>query len=129
MSYTFDKTLKVTTFDEAVLKVTDALKKRGFGVLTTIDVKQAMKERIGKEMHPYTILGACSPQHAFQALALESKIGSMMPCNVVVQQRAHGQVEVSAVDPVASMTAIKNPQLRTVAEEVQGLLREVISGL
>ncbi|VBB69198.1 hypothetical protein RIEGSTA812A_PEG_671 [invertebrate metagenome] len=128
MSYTFDKTLN-TTFDHAILKVTEALKARGFGVLTTIDVQKALKERIGKDIHPYTILGACSPQHAFQALSLEDKIGSMMPCNVVVQEKVLGSVDISAVDPIASMSAIHNPQLRGIAVEVQGLLREVMNGL
>lgn len=129
MGYTFDKTLEETTFGDAIIKVTDALQKRGFGILTTIDVQKALKEKIDKEMHPYTILGACSPQHAYQALLRENKIGSMLPCNVVVQEKKRGQVEVSAVDPVASMTAIQNMQLRDIAFEVQKLLREVINGL
>ncbi len=129
MGYTFDKTLYGTTFGDAIFHVTASLKERGFGILTTIDVQKAMKEKIDKEMHPYTILGACSPRHAFQALSLENKIGSMMPCNVVVQEKSRGQVEVSAVDPVASMNAIQNPQLSDLAVEVQWLLREVINEL
>ena len=128
MGYTFDKTLN-TTFDDAILQVTDALKTRGFGILTKIDVQQTMLEKLNKEMHPYMILGACSPQHAFQALSLEDKIGSMMPCNVIVQEKTHGKIEVSAVDPVASMTAVQNPSLRTIAGTVQTLLKEVIKGL
>lgn len=128
MSYTFDTTL-ASSFDEAIAKVTIALKSKGFGVLTTIDVRQTMKEKLGKDILPYTILGACSPRHAFLALSLESKIGSMMPCNVVLQQREDGQVEVSAVDPIASMSAVNNPKLRDVAMEVQTLLKEVISEL
>ncbi len=129
MGYTFDKTLYGTTFDDAISQVTDALKARGFGILTTIDVQKAMKENLQREMHPYMILGACSPRHAFQALSLENKIGSMMPCNVVLQEKRRGSVEVSAVDPVASMNAIQNPQLVDVAVEVQGLLKEVIKAL
>jgi len=128
MSYTFDKTLALP-FNAAITKVTEALKAKGFGIMTTIDVKKAMKEKINEDIHPYTILGACSPRHAFRALSLENKIGSMLPCNVVVQEKETGVVEVSAIDPIASMAAINNPSLRDVAIEVQGLLREVVNGL
>ena len=128
MSYTFDKTLALP-FDAAIAKVTEALKAKGFGILTTIDVKKTMKEKINEEVRPYTILGACSPRHAFRALSLENKIGSMLPCNVVVQEKENGAVEISAIDPIASMAAINNPSLRDVATEVQGLLREVVNGL
>ncbi len=128
MSYTFDKTLD-TPFDVALAKITEALKAKGFGVLTTIDVRKTMKEKINEDIRPYTILGACSPRHAFRALSLENKIGSMLPCNVIVQEKADGQVEISAIDPIASMAAINNPQLRDVATEVQSLLQGVVNGL
>lgn len=128
MGYTFDTTLMIS-FNDALARVTEALRVKGFGVLTTINVQRIMKEKINKDMLPYTILGACSPQHAFLALSLENKIGSMLPCNVIVQQKVNGQIEISAIDPIASMSAINNPQLLSVATEVQTLLQEVISGL
>ena len=128
MSYHFSKTLDLP-FDQAVLRVIDALKREGFGVLTDIDVKATMKAKLGEEFRPYRILGACNPQLAFSALKLEDKIGTMLPCNVIVQQHASGRVEVSAVDPVASMQAIDNPRLAEVAKEVQAKLQRVIDGL
>ena len=128
MSYHFSKTLNVP-FDQAVSRVTEALKKEGFGVLTDIDVGATMKAKLGEDFRPYRILGACNPQLAYRALQLEDKIGTMLPCNVIVQQHADGSVEVSAVDPVASMQAIDNPDLAEVAKEVQGKLKKVIEGL
>jgi len=128
MSYHFTKTLSVP-FDEALAQVTDALKERGFGVLTTIDVKSTLKQKIDVDFRPYTILGACNPHFAYQALQQEDKIGTMLPCNVVVQQAHDGAIEVSAVDPIASMQAIENPQLADIANEVQTLLKDVIEGL
>lgn len=128
MSYHFSKMLDLP-FDQAVSRVIDALKREGFGVLTDIDVKATMKAKLGEEFRPYRILGACNPQLAFSALKLEDKIGTMLPCNVIVQQHASGRVEVSAVDPVASMQAIDNPRLAEVAKEVQAKLQRVIDGL
>jgi uncharacterized protein (DUF302 family) len=128
MSYHFSKKLDVP-FDEAVLRVTEALKREGFGVLTDIDVSATMKAKLGQDFRPYRILGACNPQLAYRALQLEDKIGTMLPCNVVVQAHADGSVEVSAVDPVASMQAIKNPSLAEVANEVQAKLKRVVEGL
>lgn len=128
MSYHFSKMLDLP-FDQAVSRVIDALKREGFGVLTDIDVKATMKAKLGEEFRPYRILGACNPQLAFSALKLEDKIGTMLPCNVIVQQHASGRVEVSAVDPVASMQAIDNPSLAEVAKEVQAKLQRVIDGL
>jgi len=128
MTYHFTKTLSVP-FQEAIEIVTEALKSNGFGVLTTIDVQKAMKEKIDKDINPYTILGACNPGMAYQALQHENKIGAMLPCNVVVQQTNDGRIEVSAVDPVASMTAIKNEKLAAIAVQVQGMLKGVIDGL
>ena len=126
--YHFTKTLSVP-FDAAIEQVTAALKEKGFGVLTTIDVKAALKEKIDVDFRPYTILGACNPRFAHRALQHEDKIGTMLPCNVVVQQQDDGTVEVSAVDPIASMQAIENPALGEVATEVRGMLKEVVDGL
>ena len=128
MSYHFSKTLALP-FDQAVARVTEALKREGFGVLTDIDVKATLKAKLGEDFRPYRILGACSPPLAYRALQLEDKIGTMLPCNVIVQEHAGGTVEVSAVDPVASMHAIENPSLAEVAKEVQAKLRRVINRL
>ena len=128
MSYHFSKRLNVP-FDQAVSRVTEALKREGFGVLTDIDVKATMKAKLGEDFRPYRILGACNPQLAHHALKLEDKIGTMLPCNVIVQQHTDGAVEVSAVDPVASMQAIENPRLAEVANEVRAKLQRVINGL
>jgi uncharacterized protein (DUF302 family) len=128
MSYHFSKIVSVP-FDEAIEQVTEALKKNGFGILSTIDVKTTLKNKIDVDFRPYTILGACNPQFAYQALQSEDKIGTMLPCNVVVQQTDDGRVEVSAVDPVASMQAIENPALGGIAKQVQGLLKGVIKNL
>jgi uncharacterized protein (DUF302 family) len=128
MSYHFSKTLDVP-FDQAITRVTDALKAEGFGVLTDIDVAATMKAKLGEDFRPYRILGACNPKLAHRALELEDKIGTMLPCNVIVQQHDGGKVEVSAIDPVASMQAIENPGLADVAQEVQGRLKHVVESL
>lgn len=128
MSYHFSKIVSVP-FDEAIEQVPEALKKNGFGILSTIDVKTTLKDKIDVDFRPYTILGACNPQFAYQALQAEDKIGTMLPCNVVVQQTDDGRVEVSAVDPVASMQAIENPALGGIAQEVQALLKATIDNL
>ncbi|HUT50600.1 MAG TPA: DUF302 domain-containing protein [Alphaproteobacteria bacterium] len=128
MSYHFSKTVDLP-FDQAIAHVTEALKAAGFGVLTDIDVAATMKAKLGVEFRPYRILGACNPQLAFHALELEDKIGTMLPCNVIVQQHDDGRVEVSAVDPAASMQAIDNPGLAGVAGEVQGKLKRVVESL
>lgn len=128
MSYHFSKIVSVP-FDEAIEQVTEALKKNGFGILSTIDIKTTLKDKIDVDFRPYTILGACNPQFAYQALQAEDKIGTMLPCNVVVQQTDDGRVEVSAVDPVASMQAIENPALGGIAQEVQALLKATIDNL
>jgi len=128
MSYHFSKTVDLP-FDQAIAHVTEALKAAGFGVLTDIDVAATMKAKLGVEFRPYRILGACNPQLAFRALELEDKIGTMLPCNVIVQQHDDGRVEVSAVDPAASMQAIDNPGLASVAGEVQGKLKRVVESL
>ena len=126
MSYHFSKTVSLP-FDKAVAATTEALKKHGFGVLTQIDVKDTLNKKIGADFRPYLILGACNPKLAYEALTLEDKIGTMLPCNVVVQQRDAGIVEISAVDPVASMTAIRNPKLGDVAGRVRELLKQVVA--
>ena len=128
MTYHFSKSLDVP-FDQAVARVTEALKREGFGVLTDIDVSATMKAKLGEDFRSYRILGACNPQLAHRALQLEDKIGTMLPCNVIVQQHEGGGVEVSAVDPVASMQAIRNPGLAEVAKLVQVKLRKVVEGL
>jgi uncharacterized protein (DUF302 family) len=128
MSYHFSKKLDVP-FDQAVARVTEALRREGFGVLTDIDVSATMKAKLGEEFRPYRILGTCNPELAHRALQLEDKIGTMLPCNVIVQQHEGGGVEVSAVDPVASMQAIKNPGLAELANEVQAKLKKVVAGL
>ena len=128
MSYHFSKSLDVP-FGQAVARVTEALKREGFGVLTDIDVSATMKAKLGVNFRPYRILGACNPQLAHRALQLEDKIGTMLPCNVIVQQHEGGGVEVSAVDPVASMQAIRNPGLAELAKEVQAKLKKAVEGL
>lgn len=128
MSYHFSKMLNLP-FDEAISRVTEELKKEGFGILTEIDVKETLKKKLDVEFRNYKILGACNPSFAYQALQMEDKIGTMMPCSVVVQEHAEGQVEASAVDPAASMQAVDNPKLREMAEEMRAKLRKVIDSL
>lgn len=128
MTYFFSKQLEMP-FDQAIQHVTEALAVKGFGVLTTIDVQATMKKKLNAEFRPYTILGACNPEFAHKALQSEDKIGTMLPCNVVVQEMNKGSVEVSAVDPVASMIAIENPKLASIAGEVRELLKQVVAGL
>ncbi len=128
MSYYFSKTLQIS-FDEAVAKAVEELKKEGFGILTEIDVKETLKKKLNVDFRKYKILGACNPPFAYQALQSEDKIGLMLPCNVIVQETADGKTEVSAIDPIASMQAIDNPKLAEVAIQVQGKLKKVIDSL
>lgn len=128
MTYYYNKTVRAE-FDEAVSRVTQALKDEGFGILTDVDVSSTLKKKLEVDFPPYRILGACNPTMAHRALQLENKIGTMLPCNVIVRQRAEGGVEVAAVDPVASMQAIDNPNLKKVAESVRGLLVRAIESL
>jgi len=125
MSYTFLKTVALG-FDDAIAATTEALKRHGFGVLTEIDVQSTLKKKLGVDFKPYRILGACNPEVALQALRAEDKIGTMLPRNVVVQQHEDGHVEISAVDPVASMQAIDNPALAVVAAQVRDMLQQVV---
>ncbi len=127
MSYYFNKLLH-TSFEQAVDRTITSLKQAGFGVLTEIDVQATMKKKLDVEMPAYRILGACHPSFAYQALQVEDKIGTMLPCNVIVQQKPEG-IEVSAVDPVASMQAIANPDLQGIANQVRAKLMAVIDNL
>ncbi len=126
--YYYSKILN-TSFQDAIEKVTAELKKEGFGILTEIDVKETIKVKLNKEFRPYKILGACNPPFAYQALQVEDKIGTMLPCNVIVQELEPGKVEVAAVDPIASMIAVENEELRKVAEQVQEKLKRCIDSL
>lgn len=128
MSYYFSKIVD-DNFDDAIERVTARLAEAGFGVLTTIDVSATLKKKIDVDFQRYTILGACNPGFAYKALQAEDKIGTMLPCNVIVQETANGKVEVAAVDPVASMMAIQNEALADVATQVHTMLKNVIEGL
>lgn len=128
MTYHFSKTVPMS-FQGALDKVTSEPKARGFGILTQIDVRQTLKAKLDLEFRPYLILGACNPPFAYKALQAEDKIGTMLPCNVIVQQHADGSVEVSAVDPMTSMATIDNPALAAVAVEVRELLRHAIAAV
>ena len=128
MNYYFNTTVQ-GNFEDVVKKTTEALKKEGFGVLTDIDVKATLKKKLDVDFKKYRILGACNPPFAFKALQAEDKIGTMLPCNVIVQEIADSRIEVAAVDPIASMQAIKNPDLRDIADQVQKKLKKVIDSL
>ncbi len=128
MSYYFSKIL-VASFEEAVTKATNELKKEGFGILTEIDVKEVLKKKLNVDFKKYKIFGACNPPFAYKALQAEDKIGAMLPCNVVVQETPDGQVEVSAIDPEASMQAVENPALMGIAAEIKNKLKKVIDSL
>ena len=126
MDYHFSKTVSLP-FEAAIERATSVLKDNGFGVLTTIDVKETLKKKLDVDFRPYMILGACNPGFAYKALQAEPHIGTMLPCNVIVQDLGDGKVEISAVDPVASMGAIDNPDLGAVAKSVEALLKKVIA--
>ena len=128
MSYYLSKILAVS-FDEAVIRAIEALKKEGFGILTEIDVSATLKKKINVDFPSYRILGACNPALAYEALTLENKVGTMLPCNVVVRDAGNGQTEVAAIDPVASMQAVDNPALKLAAAQVRTKLKKVIEDL
>lgn len=128
MYYYFTKTIK-GSFDNAVQKVTDALKTEGFGILTEIDMRATLKKKLDVDFYSYTILGACNPSFAYKALLTEDKIGTMLPCNIIVQEKREGLIEVSAVNPMASMISIKNLELQDLAMEVGARLQKVIEQL
>lgn len=125
MNYHFSKKVDLP-FDEAIERTTAILKEEGFGVLTEIDIKSTLKEKLDVDFRKYHILGACNPPLAHEALTAEDHIGLMLPCNVIVQEHENGDVEVSAVDPIASMQAIENKELEGVAGDVRYLLKKVI---
>ncbi len=128
MEYYFKKALPGQSFEQAIHQVTEALKKEGFGVLTEIDIKATLKKKLDADFHPYVILGACNPGFAYKALQAEDKIGTMLPCNVIVQER-QGIVEVAAVNPMASMQAVDNEVLAEVATQVTEKLKRVVDQL
>lgn len=125
MSYYYTTTVEMP-FDQAITKATEELKKEGFGVLTEIDVQKTLKTKLDVDFRHYHILGACNPPFAYKALQAEDKIGVMLPCNVVLQDLGEGKVEISAVDPAASMKAVDNPELASIAQEIQEKLKRVI---
>ncbi len=128
MSYYFSQKIR-GSFDEVREKVIASLKEEGFGILTEIDVKQTLKKKLDVDFHNYKILGACNPPFAYKALQAEDKIGTMLPCNVIVQEEKEGEIEVAAVDPVASMKAIDNPDLFGIAQQVRDKLKKVVMSL
>lgn len=128
MNYYLSKTL-ATSFEHAIARVTEELKKEGFGILTEIDVKATLKKKLDADFRPYKILGACNPPFAHQALQVEDKIGVMLPCNVIVQEIADGQVEVAAMDPAGAMQVVENPQLQAIAQQVRAKLEKAMDNL
>jgi len=129
MSYYFNRTLTGVSFDDAIIRVTEELKKEGFGVLTEIDVTATFKKKLDVDFKKYRILGACNPTFAHKAINAEDKIGVFLPCNVIVEEHENGEVEVSAVDPAASMMAVENDTLGGLAMEIQNKLKNVLDGL
>lgn len=129
MSYYFNKIVNTKNFEEAIELVKEELKKEGFGVLTEINVKDTLKKKIDVDFKKYVILGACHPTSAYEALSSEDKIGLFLPCNVIVEEHSNGDIEVSAVDPIASMMSVKNESLGHTASEVQTKLKKVIGNL
>lgn len=128
MTYYINKTI-TANFDQAIELVTEALKNEGFGVLSEIDIQQKLKEKLDVDFRKYKILGACNPPNAYEALQQEDKIGTMLPCNVIVQEIGDNQVEVAAVDPTASMMAVDNEQIASIAGEIKTKLEKVIASL
>ena len=129
MEYYFTTILQNKTIDEAIQLTKEELEKEGFGVLTEIDIKATLKKKLDVDFQEYRILGACNPQFAYKALQAENKIGIMLPCNVILQEKEAGIIEVSAVDPIASMSSVGNPELGAVAIEVTEKLKRVIERL
>ncbi len=129
MSYTIDKIVKEKEFDEVINAVIEELKKEGFGIITEINVRDTLKEKLDVDFRKYRILGACNPKFAYEALKIEGKIGAMLPCNVVVQEKENNEIEVSAIDPVNSMASVENDELKTLASEVKEKLKRVIENI
>ncbi len=128
MSYTITRRIDGASFEEVEARTREALSAKGFGILTEIDVKETMKKKIDRDMDAYVILGACNPKMAWEAIGLEPRVGAMLPCNVILRQVGQ-DVEVSAVDPVASMSAIDNAELKAVAGDVRELLSEAVDAI
>jgi len=128
MSYYFSKIIN-SSFEDAVNKVTDELKKEGFGVLTEIDVKETLKKKLDDDFRRYKILGACNPPFAYKALSVEENIGILLPCNVIVQEKENEKIQISVVNPMESMQAVKNPALEEIAAEVSSKLQKVLKSL
>lgn len=128
MEYYFSKTLK-TSFDEAVQRTVEVLKTEGFGIISEINIHEKLKEKLNVDFRRYKILGACNPSYAYKALQAEDKIGTMLPCNVIVQELAANRIEVAAVNPIASMMAVQNPDLEGIANEITTKLQSVIKSL
>jgi len=129
MDYYLHTTLQNITFEDAIKKTTEELKKEGFGVLTEIDITSTLKKKINVDFYNYRILGACNPHFAYLALQKEDKIGTMLPCNVIVQEKNKGIIEVSVVNPIASMISVENKELGEIAIEIRNKLATVISKL
>ncbi len=125
MTYYYSKTIH-SGFEEAISRVTQALKEEGFGILMEIDVKGTLKKKLDVDFRNYRILGACNPPFAYKALQAEDKVGMMLPCNVIIQEAANGGVEIAAIDPLASMKAIDNPELQKIAETIGHKLKKAI---
>lgn len=128
MEYYFSKTINVS-FDEAILKVTEALKTQGFGVVSEIHMHEKLKEKLNVDFKKYTILGSCNPTFAYKALQTEDKIGTMLPCNILVIEQGKNTIEIAAVNPIVSMQAITNPELGDIAQQVTGKLKTMIENL
>lgn len=128
MSYYFSKILD-TDFQTAIDQTVAALKTKGFGIITEIDLKNTFQNKLGKEIRPYKILGACNPNYAFEAIQVENKVATMLPCNVIVQELEDGKIEVAAVNPVESMAAIRNAKLKDLAAQVEKMLKEAVESL
>ena len=129
MNYYFSKKLEQTSFEESIEKINELLKTEGFAIATEVDMKATLKAKTGVDINKYRILGACNPSYALKALQTEERIGTMLPCNIIIRELNNGVVEVSAVDPVASMIAVENPNLIAVATQIQEKLKKVISKL
>lgn len=122
MAYYFKRSIE-STFEEAVIRIKAALQKEGFGIITEIDIRETLRKKLEVDFQPYTILGACNPSFAYKALQMENKIGTMLPCNVIVQETAPGNIEIAVINPAVSMQAVSNKELEGVAEEVGRKLR------
>lgn len=128
MDYYFSKILEIS-FDEAVEKTVEALKTEGFGIISEINIDEKLKDKLNVDFRKYKILGACNPSYAYKALKAEDKIGTMLPCNVIVQELSKNRIEIAAVNPIASMMAVQNPALEGIAQEVTSNLQSVIKAL